>query len=88
MSDQRRTQTECEFCYEILPKHKDNCRHFLGEQILTVVIRNDAPLMYASDSPTYRTVHLKFTPEQLEQLRFWQKEEEISKCWIEREVTR
>lgn len=37
--------------------------------LLTVVIRDDGPMIFCGDSPTYRSVQLALTTEQLEQLR-------------------
>lgn len=61
---------------------------------LTVVFRNDAPMAYAGDSPTYRSVRIKLTNEQRKQLasRFTHSSggtnyfEEISRCFIEPEI--
>ena len=58
---------------------------------LTVIIRNDAPMVFCGDSPSYRSVILTLTEEQLALLRLryvGRSEgvdyyEEISKCFIE-----
>lgn len=36
----------------------------LPGRILTVVIRNDGPLIFCDDSPSYRSVHIELTDEQ------------------------
>lgn len=36
---------------------------------LTVVIRDDSPMIHCNDSPRYRTVRLTLTPEQREALK-------------------
>lgn len=59
--------------------------------ILTVVIRNDAPMVCCGDSPSYRSVRIKLTPEQLQSLRLEQTHgsepngfhEVVSRCFIE-----
>jgi len=64
---------------------------YLTNHQLTVVFRDDSPLVYANDSPTYRSVHINLTDSQIEQLAkqythscgntpFF---ESISKCFIE-----
>jgi hypothetical protein len=61
--------------------------------VLTVIIRDDAPMHYANDSPTYRSVQIKLTIEQQAQLRLQKTftchnftiHETISKCFIESE---
>lgn len=62
-------------------------------RILTVVIRNDGPMLHSGDSPTYRSVRLTLNDEQVGQLALrqygqWGGEslyEEISRCFIEPE---
>jgi hypothetical protein len=69
-------------------KRKDN-------MILTVIFRDDAPMIHCGDSPSYRSVQIELTPEQRKQLeprfsyatglgeqekRYY---ESISKCFIE-----
>lgn len=51
--------------------------------ILTVIIRNDAPMIYCGDSPSYRSIKIKLTAEQHEQFKHIDKLEQISKCFIE-----
>jgi len=44
----------------------------LAPPILTVVFRNDGPLIFCNDSPSYRTVRVRLTGEQRRQLaRRW-----------------
>ena len=58
---------------------------------LTVIIRDDSPLIFCDDSPTYRSVTINLTNEQLQKLKLrWIGErnrknfhETISKCFIE-----
>jgi hypothetical protein len=35
---------------------------------LTIIIRDDGPLVHAGDSPSYRTVQIQLTPEQRKQI--------------------
>jgi len=59
--------------------------------ILTVVIRNDGPVIHCGDSPSYRSVQIKLTDEQIKQLVLSETNrvgvtayyEEISRCFIE-----
>jgi hypothetical protein len=53
---------------------------------LTVIIRDDAPLVHCNDAPIYRTVQMQLTPEQVEAMRLRGTYESISKCWIEPEI--
>lgn len=32
--------------------------------VMTVIVRDDAPLVHANDTPSYRTVRIKLTPGQ------------------------
>lgn len=58
---------------------------------LTVIIRNDAPMHYAGDSPTYRSVKIELTEEQKKKIGLrWigcqsvlDEFEEISQCFLE-----
>ena len=58
---------------------------------LTVILRNDAPMIHCGDSPSYRSVQFELTPEQEEAIapRFTDSvgtekhTETISKCFIE-----
>lgn len=58
---------------------------------LTVIIRDDAPMIHCGDSPSYRSVSLTLTQEQVEalSLRYSHTQkgtnfhESISKCFIE-----
>ena len=59
---------------------------------LTVLLRNDAPMIFAGDSPSYRTVTIELTEEQAQKitLKYCGKSpngdihEEISRCILER----
>lgn len=55
---------------------------------LTVVIRDDGPLIFCNDSPRYRSVQIELTPEQesklaLRKIKGTSLHEEISKCFFE-----
>lgn len=50
---------------------------------LTVIIRNNAPLIHLGEPIEYRTVHIELTWEQLKQLVL-EKDEEISQVFIEK----
>lgn len=58
---------------------------------LTVILRNDAPMIHCGDSPSYRSVTLDLTPEQVNRLlcRYVGSSggvdlyEEVSKCFLE-----
>lgn len=39
---------------------------YLTNHQLTVVFRDDSPLVCANDSPTYRSVHINLTDSQIE----------------------
>ena len=60
-------------------------------RILTVVIRDDSPMIHCGDSPAYRSVQLELTDEQLARIGLkWTYSsgasdyyEEISRCFIE-----
>ena len=66
-------------------------REKLPPKFLTVVIRNDAPLIFCDDSPSYRSVKVELTEEQRKALALFYVGssgrrayfEEISKCFIE-----
>ena len=63
----------------------------LPNKTLTVVIRDDSPLINAGDTPRYRTVQVELTDEQLQKLKLRYSHssgmnlyyEEISQCFIE-----
>ena len=60
---------------------------------LTVIFRDDGPMIHCGDSPIYRSVQVELTPEQQERLKprpsymagTTQYYEAISKCFIEPE---
>jgi len=60
---------------------------------LRVILRDDSPLMFADDSPSYRSIEIILTPEQIKQIELkWigntngnDYYEEISKIFIEPE---
>ena len=62
---------------------------------LTIVMRDDGPMINCGDTPTYRSVQITLTEEQLKMLALrptyasgttWY-HEEISRCFIEPELT-
>jgi hypothetical protein len=64
------------------------------DNILTIIIRDDSPMAYANDSPTYRSIRIKLTEEQCKQVVLkptyssggnWFFES-ISKCFIEKDI--
>lgn len=63
---------------------------------LTVIIRDDGPMIHCADSPTYRSVTLELTPEQMKQLFLMHTHhtggedyyETVSRCFLEPEVSR
>jgi hypothetical protein len=40
----------------------------LGPKTLRVIIRNDAPMIFCNDSPSYRSVEIELTQEQQKKL--------------------
>jgi len=64
-------------------------------RILTIVIRDDSPMIFCDDSPTYRSVRIPLTDEQMETLALrWvgrsgvtDYHETISKVFLEPEET-
>lgn len=58
---------------------------------LTVIIRDDSPMIFCGDSPTYRSVQIELTEDQVNSitLKYTSSSgkddfyEEISKCFIE-----
>jgi len=50
--------------------------------ILTVVIRDDSPMIFCGDSPSYRSVQIRLTNEQKSSLNLVEYES-FSSCWIE-----
>lgn len=62
---------------------------------LTVVFRDDGPMIHCGDSPAYRSVQITLTDEQVRALAMRhthssgtnQFHEEISRCFIEPDVT-
>ena len=51
--------------------------------ILTVIIRDVAPLMHLNEPCLHRTVQIALTAEQREALRFRHNYEEVSSCHLE-----
>ncbi len=49
---------------------------------LTAIIRNDGPLIHCGDTPSYRSVHIELTPEQVQLMEMYYYEE-ISRVFIE-----
>ena len=58
---------------------------------LTVILRNDSPLLFCGDSPSYRSITIELTDEQKDLLKLRETgincgqtvHESISKCFIE-----
>lgn len=63
----------------------------LTGKILTVLIRDDTPMIHCNDTPAYRSVRIELTDEQREQIALRATGstsgnpiyEAISKCWLE-----
>ncbi len=59
--------------------------------VLTVVIRDDAPMTHCGDSPTYRSVAIDLTPDQVSKIKLFPTSssggnvfhENVSKCFLE-----
>ena len=51
--------------------------------ILTVIIRDDSPIIHCGDSPAYRSIKIELTPEQQEQVNRMGELEYVSKCFVE-----
>ena len=60
------------------PEHKK-----LPPDTLTVIIRDDSPMIYCNDSPSYRTVRVSLTTEQQEVIMLANGHESISMAIIE-----
>lgn len=54
----------------------------LPGRVLTVVIRDDAPLRYCNDNPTYRSVQIPLADQQMQRLNL-RENEAVSRCFIE-----
>lgn len=62
---------------------------------LTVIIRNDAPMLFCGDSPTYRSVQVELTQEQQEKIKLrvvgtqgnLDLLESISSCFLEEDFS-
>lgn len=62
-------------------------------RVLTVILRNDAPIVHCNDGPSFRSIRIKLTRKQREQLLLeWggssggaDMYETVSNCFIERE---
>jgi len=52
---------------------------------LTVIIRDDSPLIHAGDSPSYRSVRIQLSGEQLKAISNLDKNEHISRSFFEPE---
>ncbi len=55
----------------------------LPPDTLTVIIRDDSPMVYCNDSPSFRTVRISLTSEQMEAIMFRNGHESISMAIIE-----
>ncbi len=64
-------------------------------RVLTVIIRNDAPMVLCEDSPSYRSVRITLTDEQVAALQLHATgqsgptvyRESVSRCILEPEIT-
>lgn len=62
-------------------------------RFMTVIIRDDAPMIHCGDSPSYRTVKIELTDEQIGRIKLKNTStsggnkyyEEISRCILETE---
>ena len=52
---------------------------------LTVIVRNEGPMIHCGDSPEYRTVHIHLASDQLELIKLGP-DEWISRCLLEPRV--
>jgi hypothetical protein len=52
---------------------------------LTVIFRNDSPMIHCGDTPSYRSVQIELTPEQCEAIKL-REHEEISRAFIEHDI--
>lgn len=50
--------------------------------VLTVIIRNDTPMLIYGDQPSFRSVQIELTKDQIEQMQLTDMES-ISQCFIE-----
>jgi hypothetical protein len=50
---------------------------------LTVVMRDDGPFIHVGANPSYRSVSITLTDEQMKAIRLRHDEECVSQCWIE-----
>ena len=50
---------------------------------VTVIIRDDSPMLHRGDSPSYRSVAIDLTPEQVQRIGLWHVNERYSHCFIE-----
>ncbi|WP_308585046.1 hypothetical protein [uncultured Desulfovibrio sp.] len=55
----------------------------LPPDTLTVIIRDDSPMVYCNDSPSFRTVRISLTSEQREAIMLRNGHESISMAIIE-----
>ena len=70
-----------------------NLSYKLPGSLLTVIIRDDGPLVHAGDTPSFRSVRITLTPNQLQKLKLGHAGtvngvdiyESISQCFIEAE---
>ena len=49
---------------------------------LIIVIRDDTPLIHCNDSPSFRSIQIELTPDQMAKI-VRRENEVISKCFIE-----
>jgi hypothetical protein len=76
-------QRKCYPCISAAPAGYITQGGYMYSNILTVIIRNDGPMIHCGDSPSYRSIKIALTAEQHEQFKHIDKLEQISKCFIE-----
>ena len=55
----------------------------MRQKVLTVIIRDESPVIHLNEPVSFRTVQIVLTKEQVEKLEFLHREENISMCFIE-----
>lgn len=54
-----------------------------NDRVLTVILRDDSPMIFCGDSPSYRSVQVELTDEQWAKIKPRDENESISTCFIE-----
>lgn len=65
--------------------------YVFGPGVLTVIIRDDSPMIHCGDSPAYRSVRIALTDDQIAQMKLAHTYtsggvsyyEQVSKCFVE-----